>query len=112
MTENQDGNTTSISTGVTNTPTQETVISAKVTKPKGKPPVVPIVEPAILQEKLIEEPFINVGPLKDITRDTHTRMVQYLGIVNPGVLRVMAEMLAEQETKTINFLVSAGIKFG
>lgn len=116
MTESQGENTSSTLTEVTNTPTQEVIVSTKVVKPKGKPltvtPVVPIVESVESVKSIEESLVINVGPLKDITKDTHTRMVQYLGIVNPGVLRIMAEMLAEQEAKVINFLVSAGIKFG
>jgi hypothetical protein len=70
-------------------------------------PVAP--KPVVEEQSLIK---VNIGPLKDITKDTHTRMVQYLGIVNPGVLRVMADMLTEQEKKVVNFLAGAGIKLG
>ena len=81
---------------------------------KNKPPAVLEPEPEVLQEVVEERPLvsINVGPLNDITKDTHTRLAQYLGIVNPGVLRVMADMLREQEVKIINFLAGAGVKLG
>ena len=113
--------TTTAPVETTNTLSQgSTVVGGKpgTTKPKDKPPVVsPVAPPVIVQEQEVDVPAdivvheLNIGPLKEITKDTHTRMTQYLGIVNPGVLRIMHEILVEQEKKVVNLLGGVGITF-
>ena len=111
MGEDQVGNVTTAATKATTTSTQEVGVKTGWQKPR---PPVPEPEP-ILQKEVVDERQmldVNIGPFKEITKDTHTRLAQYLGIVNPGVLRVMADMLREQETKVVNFLAGAGVKLG
>lgn len=101
-------------------PAQDGVVGATVgatVKPKKPAHVAPLAPPApvvvVQEETPAEEPIsivVNAAPLHSITKDTHTRMVQYLGIVNPGVQRIMGEMLMEQEKKVVALLASVGIK--
>lgn len=121
--KNESGYTTTAPVETTNTPAQgTTVVGGKpgAAKPKDKPPGSPpveVIKPVVVQEQAakasegIVEYELNVGPLKEITKDTHTRMTQYLGIVNPGVLRIMHEILVEHETKIVNLLDGVGVKF-
>lgn len=62
-------------------------------------------------ETLQPRAVINAGPLRIMTKDIHSRLVQYLGISNPGVVRTMLDMLLDNEQKMLKFFEGAGIKF-
>jgi hypothetical protein len=59
------------------------------------PPVTPVEDPVIVT--------LNMAPFK--------RLIQYLGVVSPGVDRILMEMLTEHELKITNMLSGVGIKF-
>lgn len=120
--KDKSGSTSTAPGETTSAPAQgTTVVGGKpnTAKSKDKPPLPPAesTESVVVQEQAakasegIVEYELNIGPLKEITKDTHTRMTQYLGIVNPGVLRIVHEILVEHEKKVVTLLDGVGVKF-
>ena len=108
-------NTTTAPVEVTTTPAPGAVMGAKgsAAKPaKGNKPadvVVPVVEAAPPAQEPAVEKVVSLEAIRVITVDSHKRLVQYLGVVNPGVIRILLEMLIEQEGKIIKLFNDSNV---